>query len=294
MIKTTVPTDDTLRETADHGNARYPFAYYFENIYDFDFHCVNWHWHHEVEFVYVQKGSSTCFLDSEKVNLPEGFGMFINSGILHRFETSVTDMIFPNIVFSPDLLAPEGSLVYEKYIEPVIHSTVPYQVFNPHVAWQNQILIRLKKVFKLQEANSPSEISTLQLLIELWNIMESKLDLSSVVESNKRLNVQQAKLHIMMEYVQDNYSKEITLDDIADSASVSKSSALHIFKSGIHISPVDYLIQYRLSQAAEQLCQTEKSVTSISDDTGFHSAAYFCRKFKQYYNMTPFEYKQSK
>ena len=124
--------------------------------------------------------------------------------------------------------------------------------------------------------------------------MESNLDLSSVVENNKRLNVQQAKLHIMMEYVQDNYTHELTLDDIAESASVSKSSALHIFKTGIHISPVDYLIQYRLTQAAEQLCQTEKSVSSISEDTGFNSAAYFCRKFKQYYHMTPFEYKRNK
>ena len=50
---------------------------------------------------------------------------------------------------------------------------------------------------------------------------------------------------------------------IAASAFISKSGALHIFQTGIHCSPVAYLIQYRLVQAAEQLCITQKSVSSI-------------------------------
>ena len=36
-------TDDTLRETVVHGNQAYPFAYYPENIWEFDFHRIDWH-----------------------------------------------------------------------------------------------------------------------------------------------------------------------------------------------------------------------------------------------------------
>ena len=53
-------TDDTLRETVVHGNQAYPFAYYPENIWEFDFHRIDWHWHHELEFLLVDKGMAIC------------------------------------------------------------------------------------------------------------------------------------------------------------------------------------------------------------------------------------------
>ena len=71
----------------------------------------------------------------------------------------------------------------------------------------------------------------------------------------------------MMLYIHDHYMEEITLETIAASASISKSGALHIFQTGIHCSPVAYLIQYRLAQAAEQLYITQKSVSSIAEET---------------------------
>ena len=43
-----ITTDETLRETIQHGNNRYPFAYYPDNIWKFDFHRIDWHWHHEL------------------------------------------------------------------------------------------------------------------------------------------------------------------------------------------------------------------------------------------------------
>lgn len=49
-------TDESLREMVRHGSEEYPFQYYVEDPWMFDFHCIDWHWHPEVEFVYVEKG----------------------------------------------------------------------------------------------------------------------------------------------------------------------------------------------------------------------------------------------
>ena len=38
--KDRITTDETLRETASHGSEEYPFSYYYEDIWDFDFHCI--------------------------------------------------------------------------------------------------------------------------------------------------------------------------------------------------------------------------------------------------------------
>ena len=47
-------TDETLMEKRNHGQPAFPFQYYLEDIWDFDFHTLGWHWHQEIEFVYVQ------------------------------------------------------------------------------------------------------------------------------------------------------------------------------------------------------------------------------------------------
>lgn len=288
-----ITTDETLRETVRHGNSSYPFAYYPEDIWQFDFHRVDWHWHHELEFLFVAKGTAICLVGTNKIELHQGCGLFINSSILHRFETQGSTFV-PNIVFSPTLLAPESSLIYEKYISPVINSSIEYQIFNPHTTWQNHVLQLLSQVFALQETDENNELCTIQLLFKIWDIMTKHIDLASSSSDLYRFNHKQARLQTMMQYIHDHYTEEITLETIAASASISKSGALHIFQSGIHISPVAYLIQYRLAQAAEQLYTTQKSVSSIAEETGFASSGYFCRKFRQHYHMSPNEYRQKK
>ena len=94
-----ITTDETLRETIQHGNSNYPFAYYPENIWQFDFHRIDWHWHHELEFLFVAEGTALCLVGSNKIELRKGSGIFINSGILHRFEAQCSTFT-PNIVFS--------------------------------------------------------------------------------------------------------------------------------------------------------------------------------------------------
>lgn len=284
-------TDDTLRETIRHGNEDYPFAYYKEDVWQFDFHCLDWHWHYELEFMYVARGTIFCYVGTEKIELEAGSGIFINSGILHRF-TAESSCLMPNIVFSPVLLAQKQSLIFEKYISPIIKSPVPCQVFRPRIPWQHQLLEKLKEIFELQENKEKNELQTVQQLLQMWNILFDHMDLSASSSSAVLLNRQQASLQAMMQYIHDHYSEKITLEEIASSASISKSNALRLFHSCIHTSPVAYLIQYRLTQAAEMLCATEKTISVIAEESGFISAGYFCRKFREYYRMTPKEYRK--
>lgn len=286
-----IATDETLRETVRHGDGSYPFAYYLEDVWQFDFHRIDWHWHHELEFVAVTEGTVLCLVGQDQIQLSKGCGLFVNSGILHRFESRASALI-PNIVFSPSLLAPEKSLIYQNYVLPVLRSSAGYQVFDPGTDWQNQALQLLAEIFALQELGENQELQTVQLLLRLWELLFRNLDLTPIPPELRHLNHQQAKLQTMMQYVHDHYAQELTLEEIAASASISKSSALHIFQSCIHTSPVAYLIQYRLKQAASQLCTTEKSISSIAEETGFASPGYFCRRFRQAYGITPNRYRR--
>lgn len=286
-----IRTDETLRETACHGSDEYPFKYYNEDIWLFDFHCIDWHWHSEVEFVFIEKGTAEFLVGSGRYVLTEGTGIFINSQVIHRFEASES-VIIPNIVFSPSLLSAEDSLIYRKYIQPLLDSSVECLIFSPEVPWQKDVLKNLLSVFDVQETESISEIKTVELLLKIWETVYENANISESIPAAKATAHTQAQLQIMMQYIHKNYSEYITLADIAQTVSVSKSSALNIFNKYLRISPVSYLINYRLKRAAKLLASTDNSIYSIASNTGFENAGYFCRSFKELFGVTPSEYRK--
>lgn len=286
-----IDTDETLRETAKHGSLDYPFKYYLENIKDFDFGCVDWHWHTEVEFVYIREGTATFNIGADRLVLSEGVGLFINSGIVHRFESD-SDCIIPNIVFSPELIAEKNSLLFKKYIEPVISSSESYLILTPDNSEGRAGLDLMNEVFDEQNNDDVSELRTVSLLMELWRhiYLLSVRDKGTSPAASKS---NQARLQIMMQFVHENFRQNLTLNDIAGSVSVSPSSALLIFRNNIHTTPILYLTEYRLKCAASLLANTEMKIEAVADESGFNSCEYFCRKFKQLYNATPTEYRNS-
>ena len=90
-----IVTDENLMETAQHGSRNYPFAFYYEDLSLFDFNCVEWHWHMELEFVYMESGTMTFWIGEKQFILSQGDGLFINSKILHRFYSS-DGAVIPN------------------------------------------------------------------------------------------------------------------------------------------------------------------------------------------------------
>ena len=66
-------------ETVQHGSNLYPFQFYYEDLSVFDFNCVEWHWHTELEFIYIESGTVTLWIGEDQFNLTEGNGIFINS-----------------------------------------------------------------------------------------------------------------------------------------------------------------------------------------------------------------------
>ena len=90
-------TDEEFMEIKPHGSSDYPFQYYYDNLELFDFHCIEWHWHREFEFLYVESGKVLCGIGEKQIILSEGDAIFINSKILHRFYASSGGVI-PNLL----------------------------------------------------------------------------------------------------------------------------------------------------------------------------------------------------
>lgn len=286
---TKIETDDSLMETVSHGDKAYPFSYYYENLALYDFHCVDWHWHNEFEFVFVESGEVSCDIGSTHFMLLPGQAIMINSRVLHRFQ-SESDAIIPNFLFNPSFIAPAESLIYEKYVSPVLSSTLEYFIFQDDIAWQSHALDLIKNTIFLQDTDLNRELAVSIHIQQLWMLLLENLTLKS--SDNKAAVISRTRLHLMMQYIHTHYSENIALEDIAASAAIGKGTALHLFQENIKITPVNYLIGYRLKQAALLLSGTEKKITVISSETGFNNVDHFCRSFKKIYGITPTDYRK--
>lgn len=281
--------DECFLERIQHGEADYPFRFYKEDVWEFDFHCIDWHWHPEVEIVYAEKGDIECFVGTEQFTLAQGCGLFVNSGVLHRYEARES-VFMPNIVFAPELLGATSGRIYRKYVNPVVESELVCILLSPSVDWQRKILQQLLHIFNLQETNACTEMQTVASLLELWRELflfaEAKCELKTGDKGRR------AQLQVMMQFIHANYKKPIALKDIAECVHISESRALQLFRQGIRLSPVAYLIQYRLKRAADLLASTDKAVAAIAFETGFSDAGYFCRTFRKHYHQTAAEYRR--
>lgn len=91
--------------------------------------------------------------------------------------------------------------------------------------------------------------------------------------------------------LENDYTEDWTIRKISKIASMAPSTLLPVFKKVTGYSPIDYLLQVRLSKAAELLQRTSDSISSISLSCGFADSNYFSRQFKKRYNMSPRAYR---
>lgn len=93
-------------------------------------------------------------------------------------------------------------------------------------------------------------------------------------------------------YIQTNYNKTVTLEELAKISGYSKSRFSHLFAEETSSTPKSYQNNLRLNASREMLASTDKSIYEISFSCGFNDPFYFSRAFKQKYNLSPTQYRQ--
>ena len=89
------------------------------------------------------------------------------------------------MVFSPLLIAAENSLIYRKYIKPVLMSSVECLIISPTEEKQCEMLDTIRNVFAIQESKSISELKTTELIMKLWGLIYESLSWHDTQNINK-------------------------------------------------------------------------------------------------------------
>ena len=121
------------------------------------------------------------------------------------------------------------------------------------------------------------------LLIEYRKIAENR--------QSELTSVSTAALADVLQYIEKNYSGQIKLGDMAQTAGITEQHLCRLFKKNFQMRPMEYLAKVRIQHAKEMLVYSEKNISEIAKATGFPDNSYFSALFKKYEGITPGEYR---
>ena len=195
------------------------------------------------------------------------------------------------IDFDAETVAPEGSAVSRKYIQPILDcATLPFVVFRRDSDEWQEVRARIRAACTaMGQRPDCYELAVQRCLSCVLEALYRRLDTLPAAEASRvQLNTQ-IRLQKMLSFLYEQYAGPVTLADIAAAAHISRSEAGRCFQTYLGCSPVEALIRYRLQRAWQMLQETDLTLQQISDACGFHSVNYFRRQFRKRYGCPPGE-----
>ncbi len=233
-------------------------------------------------FFVVICGEGSLFYEGKNHKLITGDCVFIDCMKSYSHTTNQNLWKLQWVHFNSDTM-PE---IYRKYTErgglPVFH---PISI-DPYLATLNRVYSIAESDDYLKDMRINESLATL-----LTNIMETSWSPENQVHIKRGLS-RAFSLQDVKQFVDDNWAKKITLDQIANTFSINKFYLTRIFEKQYGTSIINYILDIRITQAKRMLRFSNEKINYIGKTCGFDDQNYFSRAFKQVEGITPTEYRK--
>ena len=283
--------DRQLREQIPNNNNEFPITYFHDELATLPNRIGPLHWHPEPEIATATLAALDFQVGEEHILLEAGDSIFVNGSILHAIKQIDGDVAepMPNIVFSGNIIAPETSIINQKYIKPILTGdSLPFVVFRSRNENHKEVNRLIREIYQaLSERKECYEITVQRNLGLIFEYVFLNFNILPKSQASRIQITAQVRIQKMLSYIYENYADTVTLEDIANAANISKSEAGRCFNTYMNSSPIETLIQYRLQMAERLLNETNLTLHEICFECGFNSVNYFSRQFRKNYGHTP-------
>jgi len=257
---------------------------------DVDFGVM--HWHDDLQFIYVLEGLVCVKTLEEEEILSAGEGIFTNKGVIHYSIGRSNPCRYILFRFPERFLFFYPGSPAEKLTRQVTErSGISLVPLSSSIEWCSEALLLLQKLADLEEKKETDpqyEYDVMTILAELWQIILRHADISAPTEEDPV----SMRMRRFLEYIEEHLDQDISLEEMAASAGVSKTEVLRCFHKTLQTTPYSYVMEARLSKAADLLAETGLPVGEIASRTGFNQQSYFGKRFKEKMGVTPLEYRR--
>lgn len=287
-----INVNHALKEELTYENQMFPLSEFVDHFDTFADGSFPSHWHNEFEIQIILKGRAEYSVNGSSYTVGEGCAIYVAPEAVHMMRALSDNTVGYNIVLLPQFLSDILQAAdCKKYTAPLSSRQPEAFVITPERKEGNAILETLKRMYYTESTHAAYELFLLEKLINIWRNLISILPKDPGASESSGKLLREQRMRRMLNYIRQNYSQPVSISEIAASANISKSECFRCFAELSKMTPVEYVNQFRLLQAAQLLISTQDSIADICYATGFNNTSYFTKKFREQYKTTPKAYR---
>lgn len=230
--------------------------------------------------VYPLRGYYRVALGDEPLSrLDAGQGCFMTApGVRH----TIVHRFYPG----EDRMTPRWlrlSVMYDDVLDVTGWFSVPLLVTGEQAKPFMEAIDRL-----LQLRQEPADRACVKKLSIAGQILEGLLEICRFSPALLELE----RIYPAILLIKDQYGRHLTVKQLAQACAMSEPTFYRAFRQTIKKTPMGYLDEYRLRQAAQMLLVESCTLAEIAARCGFCDEFHLSRNFKNLYGMSPREYKK--
>lgn len=227
------------------------------------------------QILYCTKGSGTFLYENKKRIITPYTAIFIPSGCPHEY--------YPNEdIWDIHWVVPSGYAVDELFSHFGFDSLSFYELGNVKMLEHHFRKMHDALIGDRIYGNYRASGYLYDFLIEFHRL---------ATKSGTAVTANSAVIKAV-DYINMNYTEEITMEQLCNAANVSKQHLCRLFRSSLNSRPMEYAAKRRIQAAKELLTDTDLSVEEIAEEAGFCTGSYFCKLFRRYEGMTPTQFRK--
>jgi AraC-like DNA-binding protein len=252
------------------------------------------HNHEFSEIALVLQGSAIHLLDGASAEIKQGDILVLHPGVSHAYdhagEMELVNLVYDRKKLSLPILDGYSLPMFDTFFptdEPSssLPSAAPVMTLNEHdLKTTFQIVQRLED--ELKSFKPGNSFLGLALFMEVIALL-ARHDASTTPEHQFRFQIGE-----VIGFLHRNYKRHLEVDELVAVAKMSRRNLFRKFKVTTGHTPIDYLLQIRLQQAAQMLLRTKLTVSEIAAKCGFRDSNYLCRLFRQHLKTSPRQFRR--
>ena len=237
--------------------------------------------HQFFELTYVDTGTLFTEVDGVSYTLSEKDLIIYGPGQFHAQHTTNEAVSYVTIMFNMENLSPD---LPEDWYTVLINRVFPYN---------KKIYTLIKALVQESSASAPYTASLMHCLLTetVIRLLQGVYTVPSAQPSSVvRQNYQEELFDRILEYVHSKIYEPLTVADICQQFSLSRSTLQLLFKNTVNQSPKKYISDMKLEKSCQMLRENKYTISEISLKLGYSSIHYFSNAFNQKYHISPSEY----
>lgn len=246
------------------------------------------HSHQYNEIYFLQSGKCNVYIDNETYCLEDGSVLFIPAFKEHTFIYPFTQDIKRTVLY---ISTEQLNWYFNKDFKDEINNLF----INKHLQLSRKSFSNLSNIFeKIQfEKYSLDNMSELLTKAYFFELIIYLIRCQRYTHNiNQKTNLSNITIGEIVNFIENNYSRQLTLPEIAAQFGISESSLTKKIKIFTNMTFKEYLTKTRIGEAKSLLISSEKSITEIAYECGYNNSNFFGDVFKKAVGMSPSSYRK--